>query len=138
MKEANWQDCLDNQSARIVKQDIKRAESLMETAEERISLIKEINEKNCNFVFEDYYTSILELLQAIAFINGFNISNHLCLGFYLKEILKREDLYFIFDDLRYKRNSLTYYGNKMDFETAKQSIEKSKRLINELRRLVKK
>jgi uncharacterized protein (UPF0332 family) len=138
MKESNWQDCLDNQSARIVKPDIKRARSLMETAKERINLIKEINEKNCNFVFEDYYTSILELLQAIAFINGFNISNHICLGFYLKEILKREDLYMIFDDLRYKRNSLTYYGNKMDFETAKQAIEKSKRLINEIKKLVKK
>jgi len=138
MKESNWQDCLNNQSARIVKPDIKRAKSLIETADERINLIKEINEKNCNFVFEDYYTSILELLQAIAFIKGFNISNHVCLGFYLREILKREDLYFIFDDLRYKRNSLTYYSNKMDFETAKQAIEKSKRLINEIKKLVKK
>jgi len=138
MKESNWQDCLNNQSARIVKPDIKRAKSLIETADERINLIKEINEKNCNFVFEDYYTSILELLQAIAFINSFNISNHICLGFYLREILKREDLYFIFDDLRYKRNSLTYYGNKMDFETAKQAIEKSKKLIKEIKRLVKK
>jgi uncharacterized protein (UPF0332 family) len=137
MKESNWQDCLNNQSARTVKPDIKRAKSLIETADERINLIKEINEKNCNFVFEDYYTSILELLQALAFINGFNISNHVCLGLYLKEILKREELYFIFDDLRYKRNSLTYYGNKMDFETAKQAIEKSKKLINEIKRLVK-
>ena len=138
MKESNWQDCLNNQSARIVKPDIKRAKSLIETADERINLIKEINEKNCNFVFEDYYTSILELLQALAFIKGFNISNHVCLGLYLKEILKREDLYFIFDDLRYKRNSLIYYGNKMDFETAKQAIEKSKKLIKEIKRLVKK
>ena len=137
MKEANWQDCLDNQLARIINPDIKRAKSLMETAEERINLIGEINEKNCNFVFEDYYTSILELLQALAFINGFNISNHICLGFYLKEVLKREDLYFIFDDLRYKRNSLTYYGNKMDFETAKQTIEKSKKLIDEIKKLFK-
>ena len=138
MKETNWQGCLDNQLARIVKPDLKRAESLIETAEERINLFKEINEKNCNFVFEDYYTSILELLQALAFIEGFNISNHPCLGFYLKEKLKREDLYFVFDDLRYKRNSLIYYGNKMDFETAKQTIEKSKKLINELKKLVKK
>jgi len=137
MKESNWQDCLNNQSARIVKPDIKRAKSLIETADERINLIKEINEKNCNFVFEDYYTSILELLQALAFIKGFNISNHVCFGFYLREKLKREDLYMIFDDLRYKRNSLTYYGNKMDFETAKQAIEESKKLINEIKRLVK-
>lgn len=132
MKEANWNDCLINKSAKTITPDIKRAESLIETANERISLIKEINEKNCNFVFEDYYTSILELLQARTFKKGYNILNHVCLGFYLRDILKREDLFILFDDLRYKRNSLTYYGSRMDYETAKQAIEKCKRIIKEL------
>jgi len=136
MKESNWKDCLDNQSARITTPDLKRANSLIKTANKRISLIKEINKENCNFVFEDYYTSILELLQALTFIKGFNISNHICLGFYLKEILKREDLYMIFNDLRYKRNSLIYYGDEMDFETTKQTIEKSKKLIKEIKKLL--
>ncbi len=132
MKETNWGDCLANRSAKSITPDIRRAESLIETAKERISLIKGVTEKNCNFVFEDYYTSLLELLQAMAFKRGFNILNHICLGFYLKEIFKREDLYLIFDDLRYKRNSLTYYGSRMEFETAKMAIEKCKRIINEL------
>lgn len=73
MKEANWNDCLLNKSARIITPNIKRAESLIETAKDRISLIKEINEKNCNFVFEDYYTSLLELMQAIAFKKGITL-----------------------------------------------------------------
>jgi len=133
MKEANWQDCLISNSARKVSPDIKRAESLIETARDRISLIKEITEKNCNFVFEGYYTSLLELIQALTFKKGFNVLNHVCLGYYLRDMLKREDLYRIFDDLRYKRNSLTYYGNRMDFETAKQSIENCKKIIRELK-----
>ncbi|MBS3065773.1 hypothetical protein J4229_01880 [Candidatus Pacearchaeota archaeon] len=132
MKETNWNDCLINKSAKTISPDIRRAKSLMETAKERISLIKEVGKKNCNFVFEDYYTSLLELLQATAFKKGYNIMNHICLGFYLKEVLKREELYISFDDLRFKRNSLTYYGSKMDFETAKQAIEKCKKLIKEL------
>lgn len=132
MKEASWEDCLFNKSARIIAPDTKRAESLMQTAKERMSLIKEINEKNCNFVFEDYYTSLLELLQAITFKRGFNILNHICLGFYLRDSLKREDLYILFDDIRYKRNSLTYYGSRMDYETAKQAIERCKKIIKEL------
>lgn len=132
MKESNWNDCLINNSVKTITPDIKRAESLIETAKERIILIKEINEKNCNFVFEDYYTSLLELLQAIAFKKGFNVLNHVCLGFYLRDHLKREDLFILFDDLRYKRNSLTYYGKRMDFATAKQAIEKCKRIIKEL------
>ena len=99
MKETNWADCLTNKSAKTITPDIKRAESLIETAKERISLIKKVNEKNCNFVFEDYYTSLLELLQARTFKKGFNILNHLCLGYYLRDILNRSDLYILFDDL---------------------------------------
>jgi len=132
MKEADWNDCLINKSAKTISPDIKRAESLIETANERINLIKEINEKNCNFVFEDYYTSLLELLQAMTFKKGFNILNHLCIGYYLRDVLKRNDLYIIFDDIRYKRNSLAYYGNRMDYEIAKQAIEKCKIIIKEL------
>jgi uncharacterized protein (UPF0332 family) len=136
MKESCWEDCLFKRTAKNVTLDIRRAKSLIETANDRIDLIKEINEKNCNFVFEDYYTSILELIQAICFTKGYNISNHLCLGFFLRDYLKKEELYQTFDDLRYKRNSLTYYGSKMDFETAKNAIIKSKILFKELYLLI--
>lgn len=131
MKEIAWDDCLTKKSARETTPDISRAKSLIDTAKERISLIKEINELNCNFVFEDYYTSLLELLQAMAFKQGLNISNHICLGFYLRDVLKREDIFLLFDDVRFKRNSLTYYGSRMDFVTAMQAIEKCKRIIKE-------
>ena len=137
MKEASWNDCIENNSAKEVSPDTRRANSLLETAEERISIIKETNEKNCNFVFEDYYTSLLELMQASVIKKGYKILNHLCLGYYLRDVLGREDLYRVFDDLRYKRNSLTYYGNRMDFETAKQAIEKCKKLMAEVKGFLK-
>ncbi|MCK5023085.1 MAG: hypothetical protein KAS04_02840 [Candidatus Aenigmarchaeota archaeon] len=133
MKESSWDECIENNSAKEVSPDIGRANSLIETAEERVNIIKEIDEKNCNFVFEDYYTSLLELLQALVVKRGYKILNHLCLGYYLRDILKRDDLYRVFDDLRYKRNSLTYYGNRMDFETAKQAIERCKKIIKEIK-----
>lgn len=128
----NWNDCISSKSVRIISPDIIRLESLIETAKERISLINEINEKNCNFVFEDYYTSLLELLQAITFRKGFNILNHVCLGYYLRDYLKKEELYILFDDVRYKGNSLTYYGRRMDYGTAKQAIEKCKKIIKQV------
>lgn len=136
MKEISWNDCVDNNTSRKVSPDLKRAESLIETAKERISAITEITEKNCNFVFEDYYTSLIEMLQAVAFRNGFNILNHLCLGYYLRDKLKKEDLYLIFDDLRYKRNSLTYYGNRMEEGIAKEAIEKCKKIIKKIGNLL--
>jgi len=133
MKEASWQDCIENYSTKKVSSNIAKAKSLIETAEERIKIIQKIDEKNCNFVFEDYYTSFLELLQAIVIKEGYNVLNHLCLGYYIRDVLKRDDLYNIFDDIRYKRNSLTYYGTRMDFETAIQAIEKCKKLIKEFK-----
>ena len=45
VKEASWNDCVERNSARKVTPDIERANSLIETAEERTSIIKEI-EKN--------------------------------------------------------------------------------------------
>src|SRR3989344_3753154 len=132
MKEQNFRDCIDGGSTKKQTPDRARANSLIATAKERISLIREINEKNCNFVFEDYYASIMEMLQAICFSKGLNVLNHICLGYFIRDELKRDNLYRIFDNLRFKRNSLTYYGNRMDFETAKDAIEKSKKLLKEL------
>ena len=73
----------------------------------------------------------------MTFKKGFNILNHLCLGFYLRDILKREDLFIVFDDVRFKRNSLTYYGSRMDYETEKQAIEKCKKMIAELQNILR-
>lgn len=132
MKEATWDDCTSNYSARKITPDPKRAKSLIETAHARTKLISNIDEENCNFVFEDYYTSLLEILQAIMFNKGLNVQNHICIGYYLRDIMKRDDWFRTFDDLRYKRNSLTYYGSRMEYAIAKQTIERCKELIKEI------
>ncbi len=137
MKAGSWQDCLEERNALKVSIDEERAKSLIETSEDRISIVNKVNNKNCNFVFEDYYTSVLEMIQALVILKGFKVTNHLCLGFYLRDVLKRDDLFIIFDDLRYKRNALTYYGNRMDFETCMAAIKKAKELLNELKKLLK-
>jgi len=137
-KLASWQDCLEKKSSIKVYKDISRARSLIETSLNRIKYInKDLNENTANFIFEDYYTSLLDLLEAITLLEGYKVLNHVCLGFYLKEILNREDLFRIFDELRFKRNSLVYYGKCMTFENAKLAINKSKVLITALENLLK-
>jgi hypothetical protein len=138
MSEKDWDDCLNNFSARIITPDKAKARSLIETSKARIEFIlnKDKKDEFLNFIFENYYSSILELLHALAIIDGFSISNHICIGFYLKTILKKEDLFRIFDDLRFKRNSLIYYGKAMNFETAKKAVEDSKELTKELEKIL--
>ena len=136
MRDSSWDECLENNNVRRITPDVKRADSLREIAKERMRLFEEVNEKNCNFVLEDCYTSLLEIIQSLAFEKGYNILNHLCLGYFLRDFLKRDELFRIFDDLRYKRNSLTYYGNKLDFEVSKQAIKDCKRVIREVKKEV--
>jgi len=111
----------------------------MDTAAGRVQFVTETNitEGNANYVFESYYSSVLELMHALVLSYGYKVSNHICLGYYLRDILQKQELFRLFDDCRFKRNSLVYYGRKMDFETAKLGIEKSKQLIAELNNLLK-
>ena len=138
-KESNWQECIDSFSSLKVSPDSAKAKSLIITAQGRIEFLKSIGltENNVNYIFEGYYSSVLEMLHALILLKGYKVSNLLCLGYYLRDVLKNDNLFRTFDDCRYKRNSLVYYGRKMDFETAKATIEKCLRLIKEIELLLK-
>lgn len=137
MKESTWNECLSYSSAIKITPDKEKAASLIETAEERIKYsLRELTEKSANYVFEDYYSSILELAHALMLLDGYKAGNHICLGFYLRDVLKNSEMFRLFDDCRFKRNSLVYYGKRMDFETAKDSIEKAKRLLKGLKNII--
>lgn len=138
MREADWDDCLENFASIKITPDTQKAKSLVETATGRIDCCnKELNDKTANYIFEDYYTSLLELIQALVLLDGYKVNNHVCLGFYLRDIIKRDNLFRIFDDLRFKRNSLVYYGKRMDFDTCNKAIIDSKKLMLELNTLFK-
>ncbi len=132
MDEANWQDCLNKEDAVNTSPNKFKAKSLIETAKGRIAYTEEnqISEENANYVFESYYTSILEMLHALIILDGFKIKNHLCISYYLRDVLKKDKLFRLFDDCRFKRNSLVYYGKRMDFEICKDAIIKSKEILS--------
>ena len=134
MKEFSWGDCLKTNSSLGKSPDKAKAKSLLDTVKGRNSFLKSVTliESNANFVFEGYYSSVLEVLHALVILKGYSVSNHICLGFYLRDVLNRNDLFTWFDGCRFNRNSLVYYGRGMDFEVAKDSIVKCKKLISEL------
>jgi hypothetical protein len=139
VKESTWEECIESNSSLKVTPDRGKAKSLVETSNGRLDYLQEstIKESNANYVFEGYYSSALELLHALVLLEGYKVSNHICLGFFLRDILDKNDLFRLFDDCRFKRISLLYYGKKMDFETAKEAIERCISLIKELSLLVK-
>ena len=138
-KESTWEECIESTASLKVSSDPAKAKSLTDTAKGRIDFLKSTSlaESNANYVFEGYYSSVLEMLHAMVLLKGYNVQNHICLGYYLRDILKKDGLFRMFDDCRYKRNSLIYYGRKMDFETARIAIEKCLKLIKEIELLLK-
>ncbi|MBI1971213.1 hypothetical protein HYS47_05685 [Candidatus Woesearchaeota archaeon] len=137
-KESTWEECIESNASLKVTPDKAKVKSLMDTAAGRIQFLAEnkVKESNANYLFENYYSSALEMMHALVLLSGYNVNNHICLGYYLRDILQKEPLFRLFDDCRVKRNSLVYYGRKMDFETAKFGIEKSRQLISELNSLL--
>ena len=134
---ASWGECLFKNFAIRVTPNKARIRSLLETSEARIKCNEDrLTEANANFVFEHYYTSVLEVVQSLALLNGFKVNNHICHGYYLRDVLKQSELFRLFDDCRIKRNNLTYYGTRMDFETAKETIKKTEILLKELKKLI--
>ena len=139
IKCASWSECLQQHYAISINPDKAKARSLIETAIGRIKFLEnnKIQENNANYIFENYYSSAIEIIHVLALNKGFKIENHICLGYFLKEILKKERLFRIFDDCRYKRNSLVYYGRGMDFKKAEEIIKNIKDLILELNILIR-
>ena len=66
MKESSWSECLNYSSAIKITPDKEKAASLVETAQDRIKFsLKKLSGKNANYIFEGYYSSILEMIHAI-------------------------------------------------------------------------
>ncbi|MEK6937959.1 MAG: hypothetical protein AABX04_02850 [Nanoarchaeota archaeon] len=138
--ETDWEECLETSSSVRVSPNPAKARSLIDTAMGRIVFLSEnqIKENNANYLLESYYSSVIELLHALVVLEGYSVGNHICLGYYLRDIMDKPELYRLFDDCRIKRNGLVYYGRRMDFDTAKIGIEKCQKLIKELNVLLSK
>lgn len=134
MREASWKDCVENATSRTITPDNVKSQSLLEAAQARIDFLEQIKPgpDNANFLFESYYTSVVQIVHALVLKAGFSVENHLCLGFYLRDVLGRRDLFSAFDDCRFKRNGIIYYGQLMKFSVAKSAIAEISSLISDI------
>jgi hypothetical protein len=131
----SWKECLENNCAILISPDRQKAKSLIKTAKGRIKFLQEnkIKDENANYIFEGYYSSLIENIHAIAAVRGYKISNHVCLGYFILNVLKKGEMYKLFENCRFKRNSLLYSGSVMDKKTAIQSIKQIKQILFEIK-----
>lgn len=119
----SWKRCLKEFDARKITVDKQRAKSLILVAKNRKNFINSIPKKDENlmFIFESYYTLLIEIIHALAYKKGYDIKNHVCLGYFLKKYYNFVDNHDLFQKFRKNRNNLIYYG--VIFET--QILEKN-------------
>ena len=125
MEENTWEDCLSNYSAISTTPDLHKAKALMDTADSRTEAMSKIptNSGYLSIVFENYYSSSMEYVQALAIVHGLKITNHVCLGYFLRDVLTKKKLFRIFDKCRRDRNSIVYYGKQLPHDIPRLRIE---------------
>lgn len=132
----NWNECL-LYAAKKTSPDLLKAKNLEKIAINRVLFLQQNKDENfLNYVFEGYYSSLIELLHAKLLVDGFKVENHICIGYYIRDVLKDAKLFQLFDDFRYKRNSLIYYGKEMDDVVVKKTLQKIMKTIKEVQNIL--
>ncbi len=128
-----------------IKKDSERAKSLISESERKTKSLKEninkigIKEENANDYVEYCYDTIMLLIRAKMYLDGYNSSGQ---GAHESEIaytrflgITEKEILFL-DQLRYFRNGILYYGKRLDKEYAEKVIEFSNRIYPKLKNKV--
>lgn len=102
----DWEEC-KKQNVKEIKPNKERARSLQDTAERRLEFIrKSKNKGGAEFITENYYETVKELITSLMFIKGFKSYSHLCLITFLKEFYQesQESELELIDQLKRTRN----------------------------------
>lgn len=130
-------DCEKDGFIRNVKPDLALINSLIEMSKSEEETVKssKLNKNNISTYCMVAYSSLREILEAISLNLGYKITNHACLGLFLKNKLKEFDFEF-FERVRKIRNKIGYYGEKIDLETGEDLIKRIFELNSSLRRQI--
>jgi uncharacterized protein (UPF0332 family) len=131
----DWEDCLKNK-VKEIKPDPERAKSMKQLAERRM---EEINKRRKTaypeFIVEDYYETIKELITSVLYLHGFKSYSHECLitflNVYYPHTLDDDELNLI-DQLRQIRHDITYRGSTIAEDYLSRNEAKINAIIKKL------
>lgn len=142
-----FEEFLEEGIVKRQRTDISRASDLVKEAEKRQRFLKDILNKlgvadhNANYFVENAYDTLMELIRAKMFIDGFKaagLNAHEAEVSYLRELAFQESDIKFANELRYFRNSVVYYGKSLDAEYANKVIEFLDRIYPVFEKLIKK
>lgn len=122
---------------RKVAKNKERAKSLIEESQRKMVSLKErlekigIKDENANDYVEYGYDTIMQLVRARLYLDGYSASGqgaHEAEVSYLRKLDFTENEVQFADKLRYFRNGILYYGTSLDGEYAKKVAEFTKKI----------
>jgi len=83
-------------------------------------------------ILRELYEGLREYCEAIGYSKGYKFSDHESITYFLRDVLKEEQICKKFDRYRKLRNGINYYGENADLEMVKEATEEIPKLIKEL------
>ncbi len=134
----DWNKC--EEFIRKVEIDEERIKSIIEKAEQRLKIVKEmkVSEERVSFIIEYYYEVIKELLVAYLLKNGLRSKNHQCLiSYFYKQNPDYEFEANLISQMSFYRNRLCYYGESVPLNFYKKNKENILEIIKLLKDIFK-
>ncbi|MBI3412578.1 MAG: hypothetical protein HY051_00670 [Candidatus Aenigmarchaeota archaeon] len=134
----DWENCVNEGTAVKVSINEERMRSLRNSAKATLEFVEsvEMNENNASILLKNMYDAVLELLHAYLLSKGYKVLNHLCIGYYLRDVLGNREFFYLFDRYRKIRNSITYYGVRVEPATAKHGINELGELFGKINGMI--
>ena len=134
----DWDHC-KREFIRVVEVDKSRIDSIIKKANKRLQRARKqkVEKDNSDFIVEDYYEVIKELLVAYLLKNGLRSKNHQCLiSYFYKQNKNYEMEAHLISQMSLFRNRLDYYGEYIPLEFLKNNKEKFEEIIVLLKKLI--
>jgi hypothetical protein len=133
----DWEKAIQEGKVLKISPNEQRAASLIKSSVKLLKIIEkiELDDDNGFFILTNHYDIVLESMHALLYKKGYKVLDHVSIGYYIKDILKKIELFNIFDKYRKIRNCILYYGRSVGIETARQAIIDLKQLNTFVKRL---
>ncbi len=125
---------------RVITADLRRAKDLIRDSNNRYRFVQEtkFDESFANYLAENCYDVLRELIEAKLSKDGFKTNSHKETIKYLKILKFSEHEHFFLDELRRNRNKIKYEGKSIDYEYALKTKEFTVKLRKKLLELFQK
>ena len=108
----DWNNCVESSIAIKVSPNRERSLSLLKSAKNTARFVTSIgiDESNAPILLKNYYEALLELVHSLLYKKGYKVLDHVCAGYFIRDVIEDVESFRIFDKYRKIRNSIVYYG----------------------------